>query len=660
VIAAVFIAVVVVAAGVREVLARVDERRGSIAMAATLAVLAVFPERIGRAFDGSRAVVDGLVVTALCASPLAILYVRRRLRGAALVRRRTSGADLAVRAAQGVVVVLGAWCAWTTFLWDEDSAHFGVSSSIARGVLPPVHPLFPGEPFHYHFGYDVLVAVVRAATQLAPDVCCDLVTTLSLLTLVAVCADAGRALAGRVAPVAAALAVVVVPLGYGPGAMCFANGWSVPLACSAWFPSSWVDARTMPPTVISNFFQHPQGLGMSLALAALLVALAPGTHAYQNTGARYERVPVGRVAVAAVLVALTSQAQAVYFALACGALAVGVVVDALRVHLAIAARSTTPSTVAGANAIGSLALRLAIVAAAGAAGLVLGGVFAQQGALDALHFGAGYFARDDAPALLAHNALLFGLPLVALPIAIVRLRDDVVRTDADHAPTLRTSLVAAASVGFVVANVATYERSWDIVKFFAAGSFFGNLVAADLLAPWLASPSRNKNFAALAIVLVSIASATLWLVRHGPLNGIIAPAYTELPPDPVALALDAAHGADIGPRDRVLTTHDEIAQLGFLVVGHDWRKAERGLLVDRTRVDREHQRGHFALTRLDDAGLHELGVRFLFLEDRELAMLQPDARAALDDTAHARFERLSDVDVSGTAWRLYRVREVHE
>ncbi len=615
--------VAVVVAGVREALARAGEERASVGLASSLAVLAVLPELCGRPL---HSVVGGALVVAALAAPAAFLYARRRLRGPLF----TTGGDPAAWLLGGLVFAGGLWCAWTTYLWDEDSTHFGVGSLIARGLLPPSQPYFPGAPFRYHIGYDVLVGTLHAFSGWRIDACCDVVTSVCLAALLWILADAGRALAGRAG---AAFAVFVGLLGYGPGAMCLAGGWAIPdMVCADWFPASWNGATTMPPAVISNFFQHPQGLGMPISLAALLVATGAG-------------VTTRRVLAAAVVTALLAQAQTVYFGLTGLALGAAVVVDA--------ARSPRPF----GRAVGVLALRLALLAAAGAAGFMLGGVLRGGGALDAITVGRGYF-HDPAGALLLHNLSLFGPTLLAVPVALVVLVVALVRggKSASAAPLL-AALVVAGAAGFIVANVASYARSWDIVKFFAAGAFFANILLAWLLAAsWgLAGPRTGARALArgLAVVvaLVSTSSASVWLLRHGALNGVIAPAYREFPPDAIGTVLDDAHGREIGRDERFLTSHEDIAQLGFLVAGRDWRK-NPSYLLDRARADRLHAARRRVFPRLTEADLDVLGVSLVFVTEREARALP-----ALDDAA--RFTRVpGDVVVRGAHWRLYRRAKV--
>lgn len=564
------VAVVIVHLGVRAALLRCAEERASVAAAATLAVLAVAPERLGRPFSSLAA---GLALTALAFLVPALLAWRARSSSTATVagpeRSRLE------RGAMLTLLVLGAWTALTTFLWDEGSTHFGLSASMARGVLPPEHPLFPGEPFAYHYGYDTLVALLLRCTPLPPALSCDVVTLLCLAALVMVLADAGRALAGARG---AWLAVVVVPLGYGPAAALLADGWGSALPGIAWMPSGWVSAPRLPPPVISSFFQHPQGLGMPIALATLLLAAAPRP---SSTSSQAH----ARWGAAAALLALLAVAQTVFFVLTGLALGVVVLFEAWR-----------------ARRVAAL-WPLALLAAAAAMGVTLGPLLHGAGGDELL--ARGYFA-DGPAALLLRHALLFGGTALAIPLALLRWRAEPCG--------LRLGLMVAAGAGFAVANSISYARSWDGVKFFAVGAFFANLLLADLLATLLAAevPGRpRRRVLALAALALSVWSGGFWLLRHGPLNGLVAARYAERPPDAVGAALLAAHGEHIGARERVLTTHTDVHQAGLLVEGADWRRGGEGYRLDRASRDAARAAAQRALKSGAGADLLATGARWL-------------------------------------------------
>lgn len=611
-------AFLVVVLAVLEVMARVDERRPSVVFAGAVAALAVLPLTLGRPFDSLPA---GLGLTVLLAFSPAVLGARRLARGAVVREPPDPAGALAMLG----IFVLGAWVSWSTRLWDGALSHWGFSSELARGVLSLEHPLFPGEPLRYHVGFDVLVALVVACTGLSVDPATELVSTACLALLVVTLRDAGRALGGRWA---GALAVLVVPLGYGTLSVCLADGWGAAVGCQTWFPSSWVSAPRLPPPVISNFFQHPQGLAMPIAVATLLLAA-------ERPAAR---LGTARTLVAALLLVGLGQVQIVFFAATGLAVAVATIVDALTRRAAVSA------TIRAA----SLLLALGVA--------VSGGVLAGGSSLGELRVGQGYFDEGGLTLIVRHLSL-FGLTLLAVPLALVCLRREPA--------WLRAGLIVTAAVCFAVPNVVTYARSWDIVKLFGIGAFFANLLLADLLVVLVGElphrRGRARGGARVGAVLLvallvglSTSSGAFWLLRHGPLNGVVAFAYGLPPPHPVGRALHERHGDEIGPRERVLTTTTGIWHHGFFVAGADWRAPDgRGFMVDRARVDRERRVALRALRDLGAADLKTLGVSWILLGPKDLARLSPAGRAALDDPA--RFEMREDLVVDGVPHRLRRV-----
>jgi hypothetical protein len=582
--------VVIVVLAARAVLTRVDERRPSIVLSLSLALLAVAPALLGRPFDSLGA---GLAATGVVCAPLAWFGARE------LARIRCpdvpmTAETLAFVVVAALLVALGAWVEIGARLWDGELAHYGFASSIARGVLPPEHPLFPGEPLRYHAGFDVLVAlVVITGVSVGAAVHAVSLALLALTCLVA--HDAVRALAisqgtSWGAQWAVACAPAVVLLGYGPASACLAGGWAAPslASCGALFPSTWVGAQSMPPAVMSSFFQHPQGLAMPIALSLVLLC------------DRFERPKAhGRMVVCGAGLVLLSQCQIVFFA--CVGFAIGMV------------------TVADAvlrRRIADAAVRAVIFGAAGAVGLWTSHIASGVGEL---RFGRGYF--NDGPAMLAlHHLALFGLTVIAVPIAVAR----VVRGPMQHGAHVRAVVAVAASAGFVVANTCTYARSWDIVKFFAVAAFFSNVLLAELLTA-LAARRGPWRVLACGLFALSIASASFWLLRHGPLNGVIAPSYGLNAPSPLGKALLARAGDRIGTRDVVLTSRIDIWQLGFHVAGAG-RQAAKGQLIDLLRADERHRIAQRALRTFERRDLEALSVDWVLTRESV-----PAERFALED-----------------------------
>ena len=183
---------------------------------------------------------------------------------------------------------------------------------------------------------------------------------------------------------------------------------------------------------------------MPVALAVLLLMF--GRHAEAPGHFR-------RFAAGAVLLGMLSLAQIVFFGtlgIACG--------------VAVLLRSLTHRRMLRTS--GELLLLFVALLIA----FSLGGFLSFERQLDsAIVWGKRFY---DEPVLqsVLHHLTLFGLPLISLFVFPFLLR----RRSFD----LRVALLAAAVVGFVVPNLASYARSWDIVKFYGVGAFFANLVLA--------------------------------------------------------------------------------------------------------------------------------------------------------------------------------------
>lgn len=558
------VCIVIVALAVYEVLARVDEHRRSVVASLTLALLATAPRFFGSPFES---IALGLVVLALLCSFPAWLGLRRL----ALSGVIDEPPDVGFRLVFLVVFALGAWIEIGARLWDGDFGHFGFSSSIARGVLPPEHPLFPGEPLRYHVGFDVLVALlVRSGVAVGAAVHVVSLALLALLLFVA--RDVGRLIGLRAGGV---LTAALVLLGYGPTAMCLADGWAATAPslafCSEPFPRAWVSAQSMPPTVFSSFFQHPQGLAMPIALALLLLACSVPTFA--------------RTLLCAFGLVLLAHCQVVYFA--CAGLGIGAAIAfsyLVRGRVGFAIQHSTVLLIAAA-----IAFKTSDIA----------------GGANELTFGRGYFSEP--PVMVAlHQLAVFGPTLVAVFVVLVRLFIRPVERVA-----MIVALVVASAAGFAVASTFTYARSWDIVKFFAVGAFFANVLLAYLLARlWY-----QQRALTIAVTAVCAASALFWGVRSGVLNGVVAPYYALAPPSPLGAELLRVAGDDIAPRDVILTDHAgvDIWHHGFHVVGADHRRLAKGQLIDTARAEERARVARRALRTLDAEDLRALSVDWLLL-----------------------------------------------
>ncbi|MCK6551361.1 hypothetical protein L6R52_36335, partial [Myxococcota bacterium] len=230
-----------------------------------------------------------------------------------------------------------------------------------------------------------------------------------------------------------------------------------------------------------------------------------------------------------------------------------------------------------------------------------------------------------------------------LPIAALRLRTNEL--------PLRVALFTAAVAGFSIPNVVTYERSWDIVKFFGIGGFFANVLLADTLS---VLGARWKG-ALAALTIVCSALGLFWLARMSVLDGRVGvPKMHFGPPPRIADAVAREVGPLIAPRSRVLSTNMDMGMgAGFLTPGFDWRELGASFMLDRTeaeRLTRHRQRARVDLRRED---LDGLGADWVILSPGDIASLSSAGRAALADPT--RFEHVREVRDGGEVRQVYRV-----
>jgi hypothetical protein len=410
-----------------------------------------------------------------------------------------------------------------------------------------------------------------------------------------------------------------VPLGSGTLQFLLFQDMGTLTARWSALPSSWGEA--MPPPIISNFFQHPQGLGMPLALCALLL----WTHEVPEAGAARRL----RLALAAALLGTLALAQIVFFSV------LGLALGAA--SLARARRRRDPR---------GLALELGLLLGALALARSLGGFFA-PGPSPAEIFVFEPFMPGSAGLRVTWHATMFGLPLLTLPFALHRLREDP--------SPLRVALAVAVAVGFAVPNMVRYRLSWDIVKFYGIGGFFLNLLFADLVARAAARGGARRAFAALGAALAAW-SGLFFIVRMSALDGRLGVPPMHFPP-PSAIGRLAAEALEphAGPDDLVFSTNVDVGLAGGLLTpGFDRRQLGHSFMLDEARMDAWYAAKERARRDLGAEDLARLGVRFLVLSPGDEAALSSAGRAALDDPS--RFERLGEVEHGGDRRALFRVR----
>lgn len=595
----------------RRILLRTGESRWAVATAVSTTVFAVLPTQIARLTQDYCSA--GILLALAFAVVLKVLPA-----GGEPPRDPEHRPSWPWFLLAGLVAFFVSWTALRGHYFDEAWMHYEIASVLARGVVPPEHPLFPGEVFRYHYGFDVLVAEVVAFAGLSVEDAVDVVKIGIILELIWVSAAMGATLGGKLA---AGLSMVLVPMGSSFLFYFLFQGLGVFEAHLSFIPGAWLQTQVPPPII--NFFQHPQGTTMPLALAGLL--LFDGTEA--DPSRRRARFIVG-----AVHLGLLSLMHAIFFVMMGAALGVMVLARLAR-------------TRAWREALVDL---LCLAGALGVA-LLVGGMIGAGGPKGESVFALGrYFGTEPLGAAILHHLTVFGLPLLLFPIALGRS----LRAPSD----LRVALVTAVIIGFVVPNVIVYRRSWDIVKFFMLGSFFLNPLLADTLAALTRSLPAKLGRAALPIlVFLSTSTAWAWFGRTTVFDGRYGMHRWEEPgPPEIGKAFLAKAGPLIGPRERILSSKNDLSKLGFITPGFDYRRVgAESYLLDFGRTDQQFQQAERARRSLGRVELDQLDIQWLALSPADLTALDEAGRQALADAS--RFERRLEVEAGGERRTLYRV-----
>jgi hypothetical protein len=216
-----------------------------------------------------------------------------------------------------------------------------------------------------------------------------------------------------------------------------------------------------------------------------------------------------------------------------------------------------------------------------------------------------------------------------------------------------------AIVGFLIPNLATYARSWDIVKFFGAGEFFANILFADLVAASLSALALRGRWQtrALAVSIFTLAtfSTWIWLLRYSVFDGNLAPLAFGPPEIEVGEALLDFLGTDrIHPKtDRVLSTNIDVGRGSGLGTPGVVRGANTFLIDEPRNLELSDALGR-ARHHLGEADLLRLGIRWVVFSAGDIEALAPEGRAAIGDPR--RFQYLGEFHArNGETRRVWEV-----
>lgn len=590
------------------------EGAGSVSLALSIAVMMCLPVLIARL---SGSLVSGVWLTGLLLAGAHQLLLRR------LPRRsleRDGAPSKVALIVIGLATVLVLIATWTGYIFDEHAGHIPLANAMARGIFPVEHPCYPGEAFPYHYGFAALAAELMVMVGLGVARAIDVVTTVSFLVFLWTAYDLGSRLGDRKT---GSMALVFVPLASGTLSFLLYTGYGRLEAHWSLFPGAWSDdwSDAIPP-VISNFFQHPQGLGMPLSAAVLMLFASEGQDPSKSRNRRL---------VGALLLGLMSLAQFVYF------LVMGFVLGLITVARGWSERRPKVALFELLLLLGALGLAFLL------GGFLVGGTHA-PGSL--IVWGQPYFTGPALERILRH-LVMFGLPLLAIPLAFVQLRGP--------SAWIRWALLIGAIFGFLMPNVATYSRSWDIVKFYGVGEFCANFLLADTLVRILGRISATKARAAALAGLFVLAtfSSWVWLLRYSVFDGNLAPRAFGPPEIEVGEALVEFLGDRLRPHDRVLSTNIDVGRGSGLGTPGVVRGSNTFMVDEQQNAAMADALGR-ARHQLGAADLAFLGVRFIVFSPGDVGGLNAEGKAAIADPQ--RFVELGEFKArNGQTRRVWEV-----
>lgn len=392
------------------------------------------------------------------------------------------------------------------------TGHLAIVAAIGNGYYPPPNLTFPQFELAYHYGFNLLAAILAIFFRLTSRGGIDLVTTLAWgYCWLALWKLGERLLSRRWA----LLMPTVVLFGGGYPGLCAAN-LDANLPLGSHIAGLCAKGSPLNPPLFSYFYQHPWGVGLPLAVAIMLLALERG-----------EELPWARRLGLTLLMYALSMSQFTLF-LTIGS---GLVLAEL-----MRRRRWQDAAWLGALLLSDIAIASRF-----------GGFFAPRDA------GMSVVPSDgiggNLPASVAWHAWTFGL---LLPLGIIGV---------SRLGRFAALFVLAIASSLLVLNAFRYEYTWDIVKFATAASFYLGVPAAVALHRLF---SRGFAWSAVATVtlIATVASPValmLALAADMPTNpGVYPRAHLGAfaPPTPDEEATIAWLRLHVRPPDVALTPAD--------------------------------------------------------------------------------------------------------
>jgi hypothetical protein len=341
--------------------------------------------------------------------------------------------------------------------------HLSVVESILRGGFPPKFLAFPDIPYRYHYGFNLLAAVICRLLHLPAYWGVDILTVILWMTSL-----------GMVTLLLEALGLPRRLAALGLLFILFSGGWSWWLARAepggfgeSYQAPHWqlmyLHRRYISPNFVTYFFQHPMSLGIPFFTASLLSF---------SRWAQEKRF--GLLVLTAFFLGALSLAHVMLFTTALAAYGL--------VFLYYFFNRPADKTA-------TLGSGLFLGLASAALALALGGFFQFSADLSGqsllLSWPPGYLRHEfwgrAFPIGWKETAQwyfsAFGWVLILLPYALMR----AFRV---RSPVL-LHLTFFCILGFLIPQFFRYAQTWDVIKWFLAFEFSGRILIFWAYAPWI-------------------------------------------------------------------------------------------------------------------------------------------------------------------------------
>lgn len=535
-------------------------------------------------------------------------------------------------------------CRYAIFDEVRLQGHIPVVEQMLRGKFPPTYIAFPEVEFRYHYGFNLLAALLARAFRVPGYLGIDLATMACWSAFVANLLFVLRGLGIPRRGWALGFIFIVLSGGLSWWLVAHHDGGAGMLFQLPNWQQMFIFGRVIHPSFIMYFFQHPISLGLVFFLAMLRCF-----QEWHQTGCRRAYW------TGVFLLGVMSLAQVMLFVTSLAALG-GVFLH--RIFKGGVARQQTILEGLGVL-LGALSLAFAL------GGFFQWGPGAESQALRFTwppgYLNNEFYARGHPMAW--SKAVFwyfsgFGLALVLIPWAWWR----AVKSVGEFSVLF---LGIFSGLSFLIPHFFQYSFSWDIVKWFFAFEFGGRILVAWAFWPWI-SKNLLRQLAVWALVLFGTVTPMRFLTelsfrsQAGFSRAELRIAgYTRPNWEGSFGTLTRAMIADKGAYGMVLSSPATSVSLamatGFPMLQLDNNTVAMPVGRDRIELRRD------VLKALNDqpsrALLEELGVRWVVYSCGEVRTLSQPFRQFLDELSkNSEVEQYSQKNSSRDCYQAYRLK----